>query len=225
MKYFFPTILVFLSITAIGQPVFEGIIRYELMVKKDSAALVEMMAYFKKDKIKIVTTVRKTSEGMDLKNETIILNFKGAFIDRIKEEAKIIERERMSFNHKKQDIPDLRSNLQNIITILNYPCTEFTTGPFSKEEIKDSMKIDSKGEIKIFYAKDLLFPVPDSLKMIQMVPLFTNGNVALRTEIRIEQGPIAITLTSEAKEIQPAKKSLPGSVFRYPKGYTLKFNE
>ena len=225
MNYFFATILVFLSITAIGQKNFEGIVHYELTVKKDSAALVDMIAYFKKDKIKIVTTVRKTSEGMDLKNETIILNFKEAVIDRIKEEGKIIERERMSLNHKKQDIPDLGSNLQNSITILNHPCTEFTTGPFSKDEIKDSVMVSSKGEIKIFYANDLIFPVPDSLKMIQMVPLFTNGNVALRTEIKIEQGPVAVTLSCEAKEIQPAKKGLPGSVFRYPKGYSLKFNE
>ena len=107
MNYFFATILAFLSITAIGQKIFEGIVHYELTVKKDSAALVDMTAYFKKDKIKIVTTVRKTSEGMDLKNETIILNFKDAVIDRIKEEGKIIERERMSLHQKKQDIPDL----------------------------------------------------------------------------------------------------------------------
>lgn len=162
---------------------------------------------------------------MDLKNETIILNFKDAVIDRIKEEGKIIERERMSLNHKKQDIPDLGSNLQKSIIILNHPCIEFTTGPFSKEEVKDSAIVSSKGEIKIFYAKDLIFPVPDSLKMIQMVPLFTNGNIALRTEIKIEQGPIAIILSCEAKEILPAKKALPGSVFRNPKGYSLKFNE
>lgn len=225
MKYLFATILVFLSITANSLQLFEGIIHYELTVKKDSVAVVDMTAYFKKDKIKIVTTVRKMSEGMDLKNETIILNFKEAVIDRIKEENKIIERERMSLHHKKQDIPDLGSNLQNSITILHHPCTEFTTGPFSKQEIKDSATITSKGEIKIFYANDLIFPVPDSLKMIQMVPLFTNGNIALRTEIRIEQGPVAVTLSCEAKEIQPAKKGLRSSVFRYPKGYSLKFNE
>jgi hypothetical protein len=225
MHYFFTTILVFLYVTAIGQKSFEGIVHYELTVKKDSAALVDMMAYFKKDKIKIVTTVRKTSEGMDLKNETIILNFKEGFIDRIKEDGQIIERERMSLHHKKQDIPDLRSNLQHSIIILNHPCTEFTGGPFSKEEIKDSAMVSSTGEIKIFYANDLIFPVPDSLKMVQMVPLLTNGTVALRTEIKIEQGPVAITLSCEAKEIRRAKKGLPGSLFRYPKGYSLKFNE
>jgi hypothetical protein len=225
MKYFFATILAFLSTIAIGQPVFEGIIRYQMTVKKDSAALVDMTAYFKKDKIKIVTTVRETSEGMDLKNETIILNFKEATIDRIKEEGKTIERERMSLQQKKQDIPDLSSLRQNSITILNHPCTEFSTGLFSKDEIKDSVIVTSKGEIKIFYASDLIFPVPDSLKMIQMVPLFTNGNIALRTEIKIEQAPVIVTLSCEAKEIQPAKKGLPASVFRYPKGYSLKFNE
>ena len=131
----------------------------------------------------------------------------------------------MSLNHKKQDIPDLGSYLQNSIIILNHPCTEFTTGPFSKEEVKDSAIVSSKGEIEIFYANHRIFLVPDSLKMIQMVPLFTNGNVALRTEIKIEQGPKAVTLACEAKEIQPAKKGLRGSVFRYPKGYSLKFNE
>ena len=133
--------------------------------------------------------------------------------------------ERMSLNHKKQDIPDLGSNLQKSVIILNHPCTEFTTGPFSKEEVKDSAIVSSKGEIKIFYANHRIFPVPDSLKMIQMVPLFTNGNIALRTEIKIEQGPVAVTLSCEAKDIQPAKKGLSASVFRYPKGYSLKFNE
>ena len=224
MRYFLITILAFLSITTIGQQNFEGIIRYEFSVKKDSTARVDMTAYFKQDRIKLVTTVAKALPGMDLKNETIIINFKDATIDRFKPESKIVERERMQPGQK-QDIPELIVHLQNTRTILNYSCTEYTTGPFSKEEIKNSATVTTKGEIKIFYANDLLFPVEDSLKMIQMIPLFTNGNIALKTEIKIEQGPVAIVITCEAKEIEAGPKGLPDSVFEYPKDYSLKFNE
>ena len=116
MNYFVANLLIFLSITAIGQKNFEGIVHYGLTIKKDSAALVDMVAYFKKEKIKIVTTVRKASGGMDLKNETIILDFKDSVIDRIKDDGKIVERERMSLHPKKQDIPDLSPIRQHTVT-------------------------------------------------------------------------------------------------------------
>jgi len=61
--------------------------------------------------------------------------------------------------------------------------------------------------------------------MIQMIPLFTNGNIALRTEIKIEQGPVAISLTCKAKEIHTIQKGLPDSIFRYPKGHSIQRNE
>ena len=177
MKSFLVTICFFLSTTAICQPIFEGIVHYELTIKTDSTAKLDVTAYFKKDKIKIVTAVKKTSGGMDLKNETIILNFTESTIDRFKDN-KTIERQRLRSKEGKRDIPDLSPQLQKTVVILNHTCTEFTTGPFSKKEIKDSVTVTSKGEIRVFYANDLRFPVPDSLQMIEMIPLFTNGKIA-----------------------------------------------
>jgi hypothetical protein len=224
MRPLLTSILFIITIGTIAQKSFEGIIHYEFTVKKDSTARVDMTAYFKEDKIKLVATVAKPIPGMDLKNETLIINFKDATIDRFKPETKVVERERMKPG-KKQDIPELMIRLQNTRNILKHLCTEFTTGPFSKEEVKDSATITTKGEIKIFYANDLIFPVEDSLKMIQMVPLFTNGNIALKTEIKIEQGPIVIVVACEAKQIEAVPNGLPDSVFEHPKDYGLKFNE
>lgn len=224
MRLFLTTILAIASLAAIAQKNFEGIIHYEFTVKKDSTAKVDMTVYFKGDKIKLVAAVAKPIPGMDLKNETLIINFKDATIDRFKPDSKIVERERMK-SGEKQDIPELMIRLQNTRNILNHPCTEYTTGPFSKEEVKDSAIVTTRGEIKIFYANDLIFPVDDSVKMIQMIPLFTNGNIALKTEIKVEQGPVSIVVTCEAKKIEPTPQGLPDSIFEYPKDYSLKFND
>lgn len=224
MRLFLTTILAIASLIAIAQQNFEGIIHYEFTVKTDSTAKVNMTVYFKEDKIKLVATVAKPIPGMDLKNETLIMNFKDATIDRFKPESKKVERERMKPGEK-QDIPELMIHIQNTRDILNHACTEYTTGPFTKEEVKDSATVTTKGEIKIFYANDLIFPIDDSVKMIQMIPLFTNGNIALKTEIKVEQGPMSIVITCEAKKIEPTPQGLPDSIFEYPKDYSLKFND
>jgi hypothetical protein len=221
MKCILPFLLIFTSFTAAAQQRFEGMISY-LLVSADSSIQLNIDAWYKKDKIKFVTTVKKLPVAGMYKNETIVLDFKKAVIDRVKDDRKIIERESMTGSGKKQDIPALKN--YGDTTILGHLCSGFGSGKFSKEEKKDSKAVTTSGEFRIWYANDLFFNVPDSLKMIQMVPLFTNGHVALGSNIAIAQAGTNIALRTQATEIKSIKR-LKRSVFRYPKHYKLRANE
>ena len=56
-----------------------------------------------------------------------------------------------------------------------------------------------------------------------MVPLLTNGNVAMRFELNADTGDKKINLATEAIQIE--RKHLPGSLFQPPEGYTLYYHE
>lgn len=218
-----PLALLLLTGSALAaQKNFEGVIRYR-MASRDSTIRVNITAWFKKDKILFTTTPQQAPPGSDLKNETILLDFSKAAIDRYKPQEKKVERESMTGSGKKQDIPALKVAPAAGKSILGHPCTAFTSGAFSKTEKKDSALVTTAGEIIFWYADDLVFRVPDSLLMIQMVPLFTNNHVALGSEIKVAQGNMQLLLRTEATEIQ-AKKLRP-SLFRHPKGYSLSHNE
>lgn len=221
MKYLPFTLFLLLSGGIAAQKNFEGLIRYR-MVSADSSIRVDITAWYKKEKIRFATEVKKAPAAADLKRETILLDFKKATIDRLKEEEKTVEREWMTGKGKKQDIPALTVSGTSK-KILGHDCTGFTSGLFSKTGQKDTATVLTAGEINFWYADELFFAVADSLKMIQMVPLFTNGHIALGSEIRIQQGGISIILHTEAKEIQA--KRLKPSLFRHPAGYRLRHNE
>lgn len=221
MRYL-PVILLLLCATSLkAQKKFEGVIHY-LMVSADSSLQVAITAWYKKDKIKFTTELKKGPGAGDIKNETIIIDLQKSAIDRVKDNQKTVEREWLTGKNRKQVIPFLTAS-GSTHTILGYPCTEYTSGQFSKSEKKDTSTVVTAGELKFWYANELLFPVPDSLKMTQMIPLFTNGHIALGSEIRIRQAVINLVLHTEAKEIHPQK--LRKSVFRHPKGYRLKHND
>lgn len=221
MKYALFVLFALVCSCLAAQKKFEGIIRYR-MLSADSSLRVGITAWYKKDKIKFTTVLEKGPAGGDLKNETIILDFKKAAIDRFKDKDKTVEREWMRGKNKKQDIPSLAAS-GAVKTILGHWCTGYTSGSISKSEKKDGSAVTTAGEIELWYAADLLFPVPDSLLMIQMIPLFTNGHIALGSDIKIQQAAISLILHTEAQEIQPGK--LQKSLFRHPRGYQLRYND
>jgi hypothetical protein len=220
MKYLIAFLLLLPAPVLIAQKKFEGSIRY-LMVSADSSIVLSITAYYKKTKIRFVTEIGKAPAGAGLKSETILLDFKKPAIERLKDKEKTVEREWMTGKGKKQDLPSLTAS-GTMKTILGHPCREYTSGRFLKSEQKDSATVATAGEIRFWYADDLLFPVPDSLKMIQMVPLFTNGHIALGSEIQIQQAGISLILHTEAKEIHAQR--LKRLLFRYPKDYRLRNN-
>lgn len=222
MKYFLLLPALLGSLALIAQKNFEGTIHYQ-MVSPDSNVLVNITAWYGKDKILFTTAPEKAPPGADLKAETILLDFKKAAIDRYKPQDKVVERELMTGKGKKQDIPVLTVFPAAAKQILGHPCTARGTGHFSKTEQKDSVTVTAGGEITFWYADDLAFRVPDSLRMIQMVPLFTNNHIALGSDIKIEPPGMRLVLHTEAKEIRPEK--LKARVFRHPKGYKLRHNE
>ena len=221
MRYLLLLSLLVLSSGLTAQKNFEGTIRYQ-MVSPDSTVLVNITAWYGRDRILFTTAPEKAPPGTDLKAETILLDFRKAAIDRYKPNDKVVERERMTGKGKKQDIPVLNMAPALAKPILGHPCTARTTGRFSKSEQKDSVTITVAGEMVFWYADDLVFSVPDSLLMIQMVPLFTNGHIALGSEIKIEPPGMRFVLHTEAKEIKPGR--LRRAVFRHPKGYRLRDN-
>jgi hypothetical protein len=207
-----------------AQSNFEGNIEF-LLVSQDSSIQLNISAWFTNDKIKVITKVKKAPADADAKNEIIIIDFKNGVIDRIKTADKKVERESMTGKGKKQDIPGLQISDEKK-SILGQACTGYTTGKFSKEIEKDSSgSTINENEIRIWYADELRYEIPDSLKMIQMVPMFTNGYIALGSEINIRLGEHSFQLATEAKAINPSKKRLPAALFRHPKDYPLIHNE
>ncbi|MET0394266.1 MAG: hypothetical protein ABW019_14060 [Chitinophagaceae bacterium] len=222
MRYLLPLSLLAFCSGLMAQQNFEGTIRYR-MVSPDSAVLVNISAWYGKNRILFTTAPEKAPPGTDLKAETILLDFRKAAIDRYKPNDKVVEREFMTRKGKKQDIPALTMAPALAKQVLGHPCTARTTGRFSKSEQKDSVTVAVAGEMVFWYADDLIFRVPDSLLMVQMVPLFTNGHIALGSKIKIEPPGMRFVLHTEAKEIKPGR--LRRTVFRHPKGYRLRHNE
>lgn len=223
MKHCSAFLLLLLAFSGLAaQQNFEGMIRYT-MVSRDTMIRVHITAWYRKDKILFTTQPEKAPPGSDLKAETVLLDFTKAAIDRYHPAEKTVRREWMNGEDKKQDIPSLTVSGTTGRSILGHRCTAFTSGPFSKSEKKDSVTVTTAGEMVFWYADDLIFRVPDSLRMIQMVPLFTNDHIALGSEIIIEKAGMRFVLRTEAKEIQAQKLS--PSLFRHPKDYRLRFNE
>ena len=189
-----------------------------MTLKEDTNVLILLNAYFKKDKIKLVTSVEKAPKEMDVKNETLILDFKIGAIDRLKPEKKKVERE-MMIKGKKEDVPEITKDDDLSKTILGYECDGYKNKEIkipTSDSILENIPVI---EFRLWYAKELLFKIPEQYKRIQMVPLLTNGNVGMTFELKADAGGKKINLISEAIHIQ--RKHLPESVFQFPEGYTL----
>ncbi len=208
---------------ALAQHRFEGRIGY-LMSSPDSNIQVKIQAWYGYDLIRFTYQVIKSPDKslVPVQNETVILDFRNGNIDRLKPREKIVEREKMtSGKGRKQDIPDLSATGRSR-EILQRRCKEYTSGLVTKQEPGDSTQASLN--ITIWYADDMAFNVVDSLKMIQMVPLFSNGHIALGSEIQVQKGPVSLLLRTEAVEIDPSKEKLPASLFRAPRNYKLKIS-
>ena len=209
-------------LSGFAQKRFEGVVIYQLTLKEDTNVLIHLNAYFKKDKIKLVTSVEKAPKEMDVKNETLILDFKIGAIDRPKPEKKKLERE-MMIKGKKEDIPEITKADELSKSILGYDCEGYKNQEIKITTSDSILKNTPMVEFRLWYAKELSFKIPDQYKRIQMVPLLTNGNVGLAFELIAGVGDKRINLTSEAIHIQ--RKHLPDSVFQLPAGYTLYYHE
>jgi hypothetical protein len=206
---------------SIAQKRFEGVVIYKLTLEEDTNVLIHLNAYFKQDKIKLVTSVEKAPKEMDVKNETLILDFKIGAIDRLKPEKKKLERE-MMIKGKKEDIPEITKFDDLSKSILGYECEGYKNKEIKIATTDSILKNTPAVEFRLWYAKELSFKIPDQYKKIQMVPLLTNGNVGMAFELKVDTGDKKINLISEAINIQ--QKHLPESVFQVPVGYTLYYH-
>lgn len=199
------------------QQPFEGRIDY-LMTNTDSTIRIFLSCFFGEEKILVQMRVMKgAGNGSPFKNETLRFDFRNGYLDRIHDSAKIIQREFLAGPDAKRDLTAI-SPTTDTMSFLGYPATASATS-VSKEEMKDSVKVKVSAQLKIWYATSLFFPVPDEMKMVQMVPLLTNGNVALGSTISIAAGPVRLQLTTRAVEIRPGK--LGPAIFNLPAGYKI----
>jgi|GEM_PF-2228250 len=204
-----------------AQTNFEGRIDFR-MTSPDSSVNVVITAYYKKDKIRFDTQVFSAVPGMDVKNERIIIDFSDSSIFRIKEEERFVETEKMVSN-KNDDLPQLVPDSSNQLIILDRPCTGYSAGQIEKKELKEGKEVTTKASILIWYADDLLFIVPSKFHLIQMVPLFTNGHIALGSDIHIESDGQTISLHTRATKME--KRRLHKKVFALPAGFPIKASD
>ena len=223
MKYLLITAFVLLSaITGHSQEPFEGRIDY-LLVSRDSSIKLLISGFYGEQQLFVNMKVLKApAQGMDVKDEKILLDFRHGFLDRIHDSTRIIQRDFLTGPKAKRDLPPI-TRTTDTVRVLGELATAYATDQFSKEEVKDSVQTMMKGKVKIWYANDLLFPVPDSMAMVQMVPLFTNGHVALGSTIELEAGPMKLLLTTRAVEIRKGK--LGPAIFRLPEGYKVELDD
>jgi hypothetical protein len=159
---------------------------------------------------------------MDVKNETLILDFKIGAIDRFKPEKKKLERE-MMIKGKKEDIPEILQSDDLSRSILGYECQGYKNKEINIINSDSVSKNTPVVEFRFWYAKKLSFKIQDQYKRIQMVPLLTNGNVAMAFELKADTGDKKINLASEAIHIE--RKHLPDSLFRLPHDYALYYHD
>ena len=206
---------------AFAQKPFQGKIDYTL-ASRDSSVVIDISSWYRKDRICFIVKKTKLPKGMESADERIILNFKDGFIERIKDNERKVEREPLTGPGAKRDLPVFMRSDDTLI-LLGQRCHRYSTPALHKEVMKDSMNIDVDANASIWYADDLLFPVPDSMKTVQMVPLFTNGHIALGSNIAIKAGPADLQLQTRARQIVHRKVS--ASMFRVPKGYVVEDND
>ena len=159
---------------------------------------------------------------MDVKNETLILDFKIGAIDRLKPEKKKVERE-MMIKGKKEDIPEILQSDDLSRSILGYECQGYKNQEIKIATSDSTLKNTPAVEFRFWYAKKLSFKIQEQFKKIQMVPLLTNGNVAMAFELKADAGEKKINLISEAIHIE--RKHLPESLFQVPDGYALYYHD
>ena len=204
------------AITGRAQQPFEGRIDY-LLTSRDSGVRVLVTTFYGYNKIYFETSVIKAPAALNAKNEKILLDFDSSYIDRYHDDEKKIQRQRLKPAGDNQ-VP-VFSRTADTMTIAGHPTVTWATPVFEKEEGKDSVKVTVTGQLAIHYAEDLSFPVPDSLKTVEMIPLFSNGHIALGSEITITLGKVKLLLTTRPRDIRPGK--LGKNVFKRPEGYTI----
>ncbi|RYY63052.1 MAG: hypothetical protein EOO05_00455 [Chitinophagaceae bacterium] len=223
MKFIITLAILLQSVAGLhAQEPFEGRIDY-LLTSRDSTLRLLISGFYSGQKIFVNMKVLKAPvSGMDVKDEKILLDFENGFLDRIHDSARIIQRQMMTGPNAKRDIAVINKTTDTM-SFLGEHATAYATPVLSKEEMKDSMKVSVSAQVKIWYANELLFPVPDSMAMVQMVPLFTNGHVALGSAIQVDAGPMKLLLSTRAVEIRKGK--LGPAIFRLPEGYKVELDD
>lgn len=204
-----------------AQSPFQGKIDY-LLLSRDSTISIAITAVYLSPRILFDMRVVKAPAALGMKTERIILDFGNGFIDRIDMEAKKIRREPLTGPQAKRDLPGLTAG-PDTSRILGYLVIPYKSPGISKQEMKDSMLVTTTGDVTIRYAPSLLFPVPDSMKMVQMVPLFTNGYVALGSTISISVGKLNLQLNTSALNIR--KQKIKASTFTVYKSYAVELDD
>lgn len=209
-------LLLLLPAALSAQKTFTGTIDYRL-INTDTSLDVRVQAVFIPGRIRFSMHPVKVPAGADVKEELMILDFEQAAIFRIKDKEKIVERENIGGQNSKQDLPALKP--ADTSHILGLVVTEYSSGWVEKEEVKGKDTISTRVRASFWYASDLLFPIPDSLRHEQMVPLFTNGRVCLGFSILIRSAPLQFDLVSRAQQLRPGKARRLSKLFRFPKDY------
>ncbi|MET0638349.1 MAG: hypothetical protein ABWZ25_20130 [Chitinophagaceae bacterium] len=208
---------IFSSGVVFTQTPFEGRIDY-LLTSRDSTVQIFMSGYFSGRKIFIQTKLLKVPGGEENKEEKLLLDFENGFLDRINDQEKQIVRQLMTGPAAQKDLPPLIRTEQTS-TLQQYKTVAYQTPEFSPEESKDSVKINMAVQVRIWYAEDLLFEVPEEMKLVQMVPLFSNGHIALASSIKIGKDEKEMLLNTRATEVRPGR--LAPVLFQVPHDYRI----
>ena len=209
-------VCLFVGLATSGQEPFEGIIEYR-MTSPDSTVDVRINAIFGQQKIRFTTKIISGIPILGLKEEDVLINFQNSVIEREIHSDSTVEFEEMRGN---SDIPFLVEDPSSRRKILGHDCILYNAGEINRKEVKDGDTVEVKANLKIWYSTDLHYPVPDELKMIQMVPLFTNGKVALGSGAEVKLGPAVLHLSTTATWIE-AGSTNPRD-FEHPPGYKFK---
>jgi hypothetical protein len=127
-------------------------------------------------------------------------------------------------NDEKQDETKLiLSDTSAAMSVLGFICRRYSSGEIQKNEIKDGNPLTTTASLNIWYADKLVFDVPDVLHAIQMVPLFTNDHIALGSDIKIKAAGRELSLSTRAISIK--KGHIRKSVFRFPKGFSVRLDD
>ena len=197
-----------------GQTNFNGKIEYQ-MVSHTGANSSDMQVWFGEDKIKVVTVVTKRSEEMTMDDETMIIDFRKSLLYRINDQTKVIRAISLLGKGNRNDTGGLTQTTATT-TLAGFKCRMYTSGIQPVGDAPDQYK-----ELMFWYAKDLAYAVPAALANIQMIPAFTNGHIALKTEMKFTAGTFEMKLVTTAVKVQEMAGGVPDSLFVLPQGYTI----
>jgi hypothetical protein len=213
MRTIILSILLAGSLTMHSQQNFTGTIFYK-MVSADNSATSDMQVWFAKDKIKVIRQVVKVSEEINMDDEMMIIDFSKAVLYRVSDKTKTIREINLLGTGKRNDT-GMMTQTTATSTVAGYKCR------LSKSEVqKIGDEPLQEKEILIWYAKDLVYQIPPSLAELQMIPAFTNGYIALKTQMKLSAGNLKMQLNTTAVKVSPDPAGVPDSVFVLPVGYT-----